>query len=450
MTDTGSTDVVVVGGGVAGLVAARRLALGGRRVVVLEGSDRLGGQVWRHTLDGVDLDAAAESFATRGGTVAALLTELGLADDIVLPLASPAWVHGVDGTAAPLPATGVMGIPGHPLARDVIRAVGLRSALRAGWDAALPASVGADARSLGELVHRRMGRGVVDGLVAPVVRGVHSRQPDELPVETASPRLRALLAEKGSLAAAVRAVRASAPAGSQVAGIRGGVFRLIDELVASCASLGVRMETGVRVSRTSASGVDTDSGHVAGRVVLAAPDPASPPAPVRRLTLVTLVTDAPALDGAPRGTGVLVAAGAPGVTARALTHASAKWRWVAEALPGRHVVRLSYDGDPSDPVETARRDAAILLGTPLGRILDADSVPVYRPMPESGSASRTATDRTPEIGEAASGTGLAAVIARAERVARALLTGDSTPGGARSAQTSADSPSPSSGRRMEP
>ena len=36
-----TADVVIVGGGVAGLVAARRLVLGGRSVVLLEASVRL-------------------------------------------------------------------------------------------------------------------------------------------------------------------------------------------------------------------------------------------------------------------------------------------------------------------------------------------------------------------------------------------------------------------------
>ncbi len=68
------------------------------------------------------------------------------------------------------------------------------------------------------------------------------------------------------------------------------------------------------------------------------------------VVLATLVLDAPALDAAPRGTGVLVAEGAPGVGAKALTHGTAKWAWLAEAAgPGRHVVRLSYGRGSAPP-----------------------------------------------------------------------------------------------------
>jgi len=164
--------VLVVGGGIAGLVAARRLVLGGRDVTVLESADRLGGQVARHSVGGIDLDAGAESFATRGGTVADLATRIGLGGDIVRPAELPAWLYRADGTAKPLPATSVLGIPGVAFAQDVIDAIGLRAAVRAQLDVLLPSLIGSRSATIGELVRRRMGSAVVEQLVAPVVRGV--------------------------------------------------------------------------------------------------------------------------------------------------------------------------------------------------------------------------------------------------------------------------------------
>ncbi|QIG40160.1 NAD(P)-binding protein [Microbacterium sp. 4R-513] len=405
-----TSDAIVVGGGVGGLVAARRLALEGFAVTLFEQSEVLGGQVARQRISGVDLDAAAESFATRGGAVAALLDELGLANDIVTPSPSPAWLHRGDGSAVPLPATGLLGIPGDPLAPDVVRAIGREAAERAARDAELPARTGTDASSLGELVRVRMGDAVVEGLLAPVVRGVHSMSPDDLPVERAHPRLRAEVLEQGSLAAAVRALRAASPAGSAVAGIRGGMFRLVDALADECRRLGVEIELGTPVEEVSADGVIVGGRRRGGVVVRAAAPPADDG---RRLTLVTLVVDAPGLHDAPRGTGLLVAPDAPGVAARALTHLTAKWQWVADALPGRHAVRLSYDGVPDDAVATATRDAGILLGTPIEEVLDATEYTWAR----GASAS---TGDLPAVGEAAAGTGLASIVPHAERTAREL------------------------------
>ncbi|TCP45788.1 monoamine oxidase [Tamaricihabitans halophyticus] len=50
------TDVVVVGGGIAGLITARELGRNGVRVTVLEARDRLGGRVWTDHRLGRDLE----------------------------------------------------------------------------------------------------------------------------------------------------------------------------------------------------------------------------------------------------------------------------------------------------------------------------------------------------------------------------------------------------------
>ena len=47
-------EVIVVGAGLAGLVAARDLVAAGRRVIVVEARDRVGGRVWTGTLPGTD------------------------------------------------------------------------------------------------------------------------------------------------------------------------------------------------------------------------------------------------------------------------------------------------------------------------------------------------------------------------------------------------------------
>jgi monoamine oxidase len=48
-------DVIVIGAGLAGLTAARDLADAGRRVIVLEAGDRLGGRTWTGVLPGTDV-----------------------------------------------------------------------------------------------------------------------------------------------------------------------------------------------------------------------------------------------------------------------------------------------------------------------------------------------------------------------------------------------------------
>ncbi len=397
-------DFWVVGGGVAGLVVARRLALGGAAVALSEASGRLGGTVTRHTVGGIDLDAGAESFAVRGGTVAALLAELGLADDIVAPSPSPAWLQPAVGAPAPLPATSLLGIPADPLAADVVAVLGAAAAQNAAARDAAP--LGTIPPTLGPLVRERMGDAVLDRLVVPVVRGVHSVHPDELPLERAHPRLAAAVAEHGSLALAVAGLRAAMPAGAAVGGIRGGMHRLSAELGADLVRLGVDVRLGERID---------DLRSLGGTPIVATSGRAG-----QSVMLVTLVVDHDDLDAAPRGTGVLVAPDAPGIRARALTHATAKWDWLRELAQGRHVVRLSYDEAPADAVATALRDASALLGVELaaGDLLDAAVVTWTRPAPARPRRDDVA------VGESVAGTGLASVVAHADRIARDLLVGN--------------------------
>jgi protoporphyrinogen/coproporphyrinogen III oxidase len=388
----------VVGGGIAGLVVARRLAMAGRAVTLLEASDHLGGTVAHHAVGGIDLDAGAESFAVRGGTVAALADAVGLGKEVVAPSEAGAWLQPASGSAVPLPATSLLGIPGTPLAADVISVVGTGAAIRAQLDALIPSLWAGRSLTLGTLVRRRMGSGVLEKLVAPVVHGVHSVHPDHLLLDRAAPGLRAAFGKEGSLAAAVRSLRAAGPAGSAVGGIRGGVNRLVVELAADLVTYGVDVQFERRVRPAD---------RLDGTVVLAAP---LEPAAGRKVVLATLVVEAPELDTHPRGTGVLVAEGARGIRARALTHSTAKWEWLRERAGGRHVVRLSYDDEPTDLAETARRDASALLGIELPAPIDVARVEWTRSL--GGVA---------DVGEAVAGSGLAGIVAQANAKADELL-----------------------------
>ncbi|WP_249295600.1 protoporphyrinogen oxidase [Agrococcus sp. Marseille-Q4369] len=376
-------DTIVVGAGVAGLTVAHDLAGRGYRVLVLEASDRLGGVASGIEVDGLALDAGAESFATRGGAVAELAAELGLGDDIVSPNPAGAWLQ-LPGRAVPLPKQTLLGIPAVPLARDVIDALGWGGAMRAYADRLMPVlKIGKD-EALGPLVRRRMGRKALDRLVAPLAGGVYSADPDLLDIAVVAPGLNNAITRAGSLSGAVALVleeragsaKQAGKPGSAVQGIRGGIHRLTAALAERARAHHAELRTGVRVLSAAKTGtgwsVQTDAGaFAASSLVVALPERearrvlgdalgAAAPAAEQGVTveLVTLIFPSGAIEGDPRGTGVLVAADATGVRAKAMTHSSAKWPWLREAATGREVVRLSYGSGVAAPATEGLDDAA--------------------------------------------------------------------------------------------
>jgi len=419
----------------------------------------------------------------RGNTVAQFLSALGLTDQIVEPNPAGAWLHlppnraGGAPVTVPLPAAGVLGIPGSPLSDDVRRAIGWSGALRAYLDRMIPVLTIGREHSLGELVEKRMGKKVLDRLVSPVAGGVYATDARDLEVDVVAPGLNKAITTVGSLSGAVLALRTAAPAGSSVRGLTGGMHRLVDALVADLETftVDIRPATPVAGLRPVDTAAGTD-GETTTRTWLVelAPDPDAPDAAAAPRTLAarhvilavpaapalallaplgpdfaavaaldwpvpaavelaTLVLDAPALDAHPRGTGVLVAQDTPGVTAKALTHATAKWAWLdAQTSPGHHVVRLSF-GRAGAPVPTlglsddelrdlAVHDAAAILGVDLSvaqvrgfaRTLWSDGLsPATIGAPERIRRVREAVDQTPGLdvtGGWLSGTGLASVI----------------------------------------
>lgn len=474
---TPAQTAIILGGGISGLLAARELATAGRTVTVLEATASWGGCVGSHVVAGLTLDSGAESFATRSSAVADLAAELGLGGNVVAPRPGGAWVQLPDGPRE-LPRTGVLGIPANPWDPEVRRSLGFPGSFRASLDKYLPASLGAsaDVTSVAALVRARMGRRVLERLVAPVVGGVHSADPGLLDVDMVAPGLRDGIREHGSLAAAVAAQRrrstqpSVAKAGSAVAGLDGGMHTLVSALLSDLRSRGVTLlnETAADAVERTPDGWRVTAGDATydgGLLVVALPGPAAVgllqaavPALAGRspesgpdVRLVTLVVDLPELDRRPRGTGILVAPQTPGIQAKALTHATAKWDWLAAAAgPGTHVLRLSYgrlvasrtatrEGGASAPaldnelLAAALHDASALLDVPVQGtdVVGWDVVSWQGALPFAavGHKARVAEVRKlcaaetglGIVGGWVAGNGLAAVVADTRKEIRSLL-----------------------------
>lgn len=493
--DGARPSAVVIGGGISGLLSAWELARSGHEVTLLEATDDLGGCVAPLAIPlpgGTELvlDAGAESFAVHTPAVRDLVGELGLSDAVVAPNPAGSWLYlpaptGVGaGRAVRSARVGTLGIPGDLDAPEVAEALGARALERARQDLSRPverweqAVRDGDPVTVGAVVRDRMGEAVLQQLVAPVVAGVHSADPDTLDLRTVAPGLLESLLAEGSLARAVAARRAAAPPGALVASLRGGMHTLTAALTGSLRSAGAVVLTGVRALRLERSGTgwtvvtDRRGGESDGaaallhadRVVVATDGPGAwdllapvsggvlaagdRPARGAGVALVTLVVDAAGLDAAPRGTGLLVSPEVPAdvVGAKAMTHVTAKWDWARAAATGtgehphRHVLRLSYGrvtdapdaetpgfgtGD-GDLLRLALADASTLTGVDLtGAEVQSLVVRWRSALPAATTGHRVAVrtvrdwlDGQPgldAVGAWLAGTGLAAVVGDVRR-----------------------------------
>lgn len=465
---------IVLGGGLAGLNAARTLARAGIPPLLVEARRRVGGLVFGDDLGGVAVDLGAESFAKRSRYTTALCAELGLE---VLDPSGRSWIFSQadGGRAVPIPR-GVLGIPCSLDDPDVAAALTPAGLARAREDLTLGPEAGANAADLASLVDTRLGREVLDALVTPVAGGVHSADPAELSVDTIVPGLRARLASEGSLTAAASALRAAAPAGAVVSSVVGGLFRLPQALLADAEAHGAEAYTEMLATGLRRDGdrwvVTLDNAVSPGQPHLPR-TPLGQPAELATgllvvaldgrealdllrgvpqlgigdwtlprgadLLSVDLAIDSEALDAAPRGSGLLVApppAGvAPLVACKAITHYSVKWPWVRER-GGPHVLRVSYGRSGIPTVEPSLgetlADVETLFGVRIApeqvraarTVRFANSLPPHTPAHRARVAElASVVAGLPGLGLAGSwyaGTGLAAVLPQAAEVARGL------------------------------
>ena len=344
---------VVVGGGIAGLTAARDLAAAGREVLVLEGAPRTGGKLLTGSVGGVEVDLGAESMLARRPEGVDLARELGMPVVHPATTSSSVWTHGA---LRPLPRS-VMGVPA-----DVEQVAGSGVLSAAGVERlrhetpGRPLADGEDV-SVGELVATRLGDEVVDRLVEPLLGGVYAGHARLLSARATVPQLVAWSGEASLVAAAAQA--GSATPGPVFAGIAGGLGRLPRALG---EGLEVRTDAPVRGLRRTPTGFALVVGPtiaaeevLADEVVLA-----TPAAPTARLladvvpvaaaelaeveyasmAVVTLAFAAADLPDLP-GSGFLVPP-VDGRTIKAATFSFAKWDWVREAgATGLLVLRTS-------------------------------------------------------------------------------------------------------------
>jgi len=364
--------VAIVGGGIAGLAAAHRVAGAGHDLTVLEAGPRPGGVLRSETDDGWLHEHAANAFLSGSpdGAVA-LCRELGVELEEAAPAAKHRWIW-VDGRLHALP-TG----PGGLLRSELLS---WRAKLGLLGEPFRRRRIANGDESVWDFAARRLGPEVADRIVGPFVTGIFAGDAHQVSLAAGFPKLAALEQHGGILRGAIATRRASRKAGtprekSQSMAPRGGVEALPRALV---TRLGDRVRFDARVEAVTPvkDGVEIVVGGAAARydaAVLAAPAHATATLVAGAPQLVEIARAAAAVPYAPAviaylgyrradvphpldGFGLLVAAGeAPRVLG--IVFESSVWSGRA---PEGHVLLRCIFGGTRDPDAIGVDDGTIL------------------------------------------------------------------------------------------
>jgi oxygen-dependent protoporphyrinogen oxidase len=399
--------LLVVGGGVSGLAAARAGLDAGLAVTLLEASPGYGGKLVLGHVAGATVDLGAESILARRPEGVAMAKAVGLADDVVHPATTAAGIWS-RGELHPLPAGQLMGVPGDLRALSASGVLGSRGLARVQADRVMPKTPVTEDVAVGEYIGRRLGREVVERLVEPLLGGVYAGHADKLSLRATVPQLAPLAAAGTPLTTGVRDLLAKGAAAASAtgeapkpvfAGIRGGVGRLPAAIATEVAERGadLRTDIAVRALRRTGTGwraeLSDGSFEDCEAVVLAvpayvardlltehAPSAAAELAEIEyaSMAITTFAFHRSALADVPLGSGFLVPP-ADGRAIKAATFSSVKWPWLAHSAGDLVVMRTSLGrAGETEILERADEELAKAALVDLGDAIGLSSAPVDR------------------------------------------------------------------------
>ena len=199
------TDVLVVGGGIAGLSVAYELSRRGVSFTLLERAPRAGGVIVSETIDGYTIDGGPDSLLVQKPQAIELCKEIGLGDRLV-PTKLPRFAYiQRAGRLHALPVGSVLGIPTRVAPFLETRLFSWPAKLRMGAELFVPPRRDDADESIGAFMTRRFGREAATYLAEPLLAGIHAGDVDRLSIRSLFPRFVDAEKKYGSLLRAFHA-----------------------------------------------------------------------------------------------------------------------------------------------------------------------------------------------------------------------------------------------------
>lgn len=209
-------DVIVVGGGIAGLAAAHRIrkSAPGLRLALLERDTTLGGWIRTCHIDGFTVEAGPDSFLSTKPAGVELCREVGMEHGLEgVDEESRTTFIMRDGRLHPLPEglSGLVPARFGPLLGSSL--LSYRGRVRVAAELAVRARKGDADESLGTFMRRRFGGEAYERLIEPLLSGIYGGNGDALSLLATFPQLRRLEREHGSVVRGVKRAASGAVSG---------------------------------------------------------------------------------------------------------------------------------------------------------------------------------------------------------------------------------------------
>ena len=250
----GPHTAVVVGGGIAGLVAAFELAEAGWAVTLLEAADGCGGKIATYAHQGLVVEGGADSMLSAKPAGIALCRRLGLEDRLIDTRTEDrrtfVWWAG---RLRALPEGLVLGSPVRAPALLRSGLLSPRGAARMAKDVLVPPRRDGADESIAGFFTRRLGAEAYERVVEPLLAGIHAGDATQLSLAATFPRFVEMERKHGGLVRAAAATRGAAATGPAAAGhtpfvsLQDGMGELTRALEARLDRAGAKVVTGCRV-----------------------------------------------------------------------------------------------------------------------------------------------------------------------------------------------------------
>lgn len=233
-------NVIVIGGGLAGLTVAYRLKQKGIEVRVLESSKAVGGKIGARKVGGEPFDVGPNTVLESNDAIHKLIDELGLRSEMLgaSPQANARWIMK-NGKLVALPTS--------PPAFLTTPLFSLGAKLRLLREPFIAKATREE--TIAEFVTRRFGKEILDYVINPFLTGTYAAKPEDLSAQAAFKVMSELEEKhgsviKGAIARAKEAKQHPKPYSGKMFSFAGGFYTVIQKL---SATLGASIERGADV-----------------------------------------------------------------------------------------------------------------------------------------------------------------------------------------------------------